>query len=206
MTLEQLLRLGALYDADKGGQGGEGATGEGEGEGDKDGGTGGDNTGDDPGKKDDEPKFTQEQVNAFIQDRLARERKKQEDKQKEERDEAERERLKEEQKYKDLADKLQEQLDEQKKLAQSQQKEALLVSAGYTEEQVGLLKELVKGESVDDMKTSIEELKKTFSPKPDYVDPSAGNGKKGKPEKKDGSDVGKSAYERLKDLGKIRRK
>lgn len=148
--------------------------------------------------------MTQEEFNKVIEDRLARERKKQEGKQQKERDESERKRLEENEEYKELAGNLQKQLDEQKKQSLDTKKTALLAQAGYTEKQVDYLKDTVKGESDDDMKSSIDELKEIIEPKTvTYGDPSAGNTTRNKPEKRDAEEIGASAFERIK--GKLRR-
>lgn len=147
--------------------------------------------------------FTQEELDAIIQDRLARERKKAEDEKQRERDEAERKRLEEQEQYKELAQKLQQQLDEQKAEALKAKKTSLIASAGYSEDQIDLLAKLVEGETEDEIKASIDSIKATLPPKPKHVDPSAGNGRKQTPSKRDGEDVGANAWERIK--GKIRR-
>lgn len=173
--------------------------------------------GDDPDKKDgkgqEEKTFTQEELDAIISDRLARERKKQDEKEQKLRDEAERKRLEEQGEFKELADKRQEEIDRLQALLDSQKadalkakKEAALVSAGYSEEQVGLLTKLVEGETEEEIKASLDLLKTTVPPAKPYADPGVGNGQKQEPKKKDLQDKGKSAYQRLKEKGKIRRR
>ena len=77
-------------------------------------------------------------------------------------------------------------------------KDALLVKAGYTEEQVAVLRKSVDGETDEELTQSIEALKTVIAPKPTYVDPGAMNGQRDKPEPKDGEEVGKAMYERIK--------
>lgn len=159
---------------------------------------------DDDDAKDKDRVFTQEEVNAFVQERLARERRKQEKAKEQERDEAERKRLEEQEEYKELAEKLQRQLDEQKADALDAKKRTKLVSEGYSDEQVELLIKLVDGESDEDISESIEKVKKTMpAAKKNYVDPSEGNGRKSTPDKKGAADVGSNAWDRIKD--RIRR-
>lgn len=150
----------------------------------------------------DKVEMTQTEFDKIIEDRLARERKKQEDKKEEEREKAEHKRLEEKEEYKKLAEKLQNQLDEQKEAAVDTQKDALLTQAGYSEDQINFLKDSIKGDDSEAIKESVEEMKKVFPPEKTYADPSTGNGKKGKPEQKSKRDVGASAFERIK--GKLR--
>lgn len=153
-----------------------------------------------------EPKtFTQEQLDAIIADRLARERKKQEDAEKKRKEDEDKKRLEEEGKYKEVADQLRAQLDAIKAEAKKAKKETLLIQAGYTKEQVGVLIGTLSGETDEELATSVEALKATIPPKPTYADPSAGNGRKVDPKPTDLEDKGKTLYQRLKEKGKIRR-
>ena len=205
MTIEQLLRMNRLYDADKGGQGGgdagngEGITSGTDGKQTKDSGDIDDKpAGDDPGTKngkgdsDDEPKtFTQEELDRILAERLARDRKKREE-------EAEAKRLEEEGKYKELYEATQKQLVATKKAE-------LLKDAGYTKEQADLFVNLVTGETDEELTASVEKLKEANPPvQRDYVDPSTGNSRKQEPPKKDASEAGKTLFQRLKEKGKVR--
>lgn len=154
-----------------------------------------------------EPKtFTQEEIDRIIADRLARERKKQEEKEQQLRDEAERKRLEENEEYKELAQKLQEQLDAIQGDALKAKKEAALVKAGYSEGQAELFTKLVDGDTDEEIQASVDELKSTTPPTKPYADPSTGNGHKQEPKKTDLQEKGKSTYQRLKERGLIRRK
>lgn len=143
-------------------------------------------------------KFTQADIDRIVQDRLARERKQQEEKEEAVRREEEQKRLEENEEYKELAKSLQEQLDKQREAVINTQKESLLTQAGYSDEQIALLKDTVQGESADEIKESVEKLKSVIPAEKPYVDPSTGNGAKEKPSKKDGYDVGATAFERIK--------
>jgi hypothetical protein len=171
---------------------------------------GGDEPGDKPTDgapdKGAEPKtFTQEQLDAIIADRLARERKKREDAEKALRDDEERKRLADNQQYKDLADKLQAQLDAIKGDALGAKKEALLAKAGYTQDQIEKYVKYVDGETDEQLSEAVEALKADIPPKPKFADPSPGNGGKQEPKKTDLHEKGKTMYQRLKEKGKIRR-
>lgn len=156
--------------------------------------------GDDSNRDDggEEKTFTQEQVNQLVQDRLAREKKKNEERESSLKNEEERKRLEENEEYKELADKLQSQLDEQKTAVLNSRKEKLLGDAGYTEKQVNFLKSTIEGESDEDIKKSIEDIQDVIAPTKEYTDPGVNNGAKSKPIKRDGTDVGTSSFERIK--------
>lgn len=184
-----------------------------------------DETGDNPEDKQDDPKdenpkdkpktvnMTQEEFDKVIEDRLARAKKKKDDEIQKERDEAERTRLEENEQYKELADKRQEEVDQLKKEQEEQKadvlnakKESLLVKAGYSDDQVKRYTKYLDGESNDELATSLEALKSDIPPTPSYADPSAGNGEKQKPGKTGLREEGKTAYQRLKEKGKIKGK
>lgn len=162
-----------------------------------------------PENKSNKIEFTpeqQEEINRIIAERLARERKKQEAEKKRLEEEAERKRLKEQGEYKELAEKYQQELESLKSELLTAKKVSLLKDAGYTDEQAELFKDLLQGESDEELITSLETLKKANPPvKSTYVDPSLGNGGRNEPEKLTGDEIGRSAYQRLKQLGKIRR-
>src|SRR5699024_4012337 len=120
-------------------------------------------------------------------------------------EEAKRKELEESEQYKELYKQALETIEQQKEDALNAQKVTLLAGAGYDEEQTEKLLKLVEGETEDDIKASIEELKETFPAKaaPTYVDPSMGNGKRSTPESVDGEDVGRNMFESLLKSGKI---
>jgi hypothetical protein len=163
------------------------------------------NTGGDPEPKP-EPKFTQDDIDRIVKERLEREKRKRDEALKQQQDEAERKRLEEEQKYKELYEKLQGDLEAQRATALQVRKEALLAQAGYSEEQAKTLVKLIEGDDDEALKSSLEGVKALFPPtkeKP-YGDPNPGNGGKQVPKKKDLEDKGRSVYQRLKAKGKIR--
>lgn len=84
-------------------------------------------------------------------------------------------------------------------------KAALLAKAGYTDEQIEVLRGTVVGETDDELTDAIEKLVEVIAPKSEYVDPSAPNGGgQRKPEPKDGTEVGRDLFSRLKEKGKIK--
>lgn len=145
-----------------------------------------------------EKTFTQAELDKIIADRLSREQKKRDEAVQKEREEAERKRLEEEQQYKELADKYREELEAIKADALKSKKDSLLIKAGYTDEQIEVLRNTVTGETDEELTQSIEALRAVITPKPTYADPSAMNGGSNKPEPKDGEEVGKAMYERIK--------
>lgn len=162
-------------------------------------------TGGDPGNPP-EPAFTQADIDRIVKERLAREQKKREEALEAERLAAERKRLEDEQKYKDLYESLQKDLEAQRATALQAKKESLLAKAGYSDEQAKTLTKLLEGENDDDLTASLENVKTLFPPtkeKP-YGDPNPGNGGKQTPKKTNLEDKGKAQYERLKTLGKLK--
>jgi hypothetical protein len=220
LTIQELLRLKTMYDADKGGAGNgqptddnpEGREGkEGQGEGDNPEGSNEGEPQDTPEGKDNTKTFTQEELDRIIADRLARERKKQADEEQRIRDEEERKRLEEEGEYKELADKRQKEIerlqaivDEQKTERINAKKETALIQAGYSAEQVELLSKTLTGETDEELAEEVKKLTDTIPTKPIYADPSSGNGAKDKPKKTDLNQKGKSMFQRLKEKGKVK--
>lgn len=151
--------------------------------------------------------FTQEELNAILQTRLAEEKKRQEKRKQEEAEEAERKRLEEQQEYQQLAEKYKEELEAIKAEATESKKVAALAKAGYSEEQVERYKKFVDGESDDEIAEAVKVLVEDVPPKgsqKSYADPALGNGGKGKPPAKDKVSKGREAFQRLKQSGKIR--
>lgn len=152
------------------------------------------------------PAFTQEDIDRIVKERLAREQKKREEAIEKEREEAERKRLEEEQKYKELYEAMKSDLEAQRTTALQAKKETLLVKAGYSDEQAVTLSKLLEGEDDSALSESLDGVKKLFPPTKEkgYGDPNPGNGGKQTPAPKNLKDKGKSQYERLKAIGKIK--
>lgn len=207
-----LLPLNLQYFAEPGDEdlGGENPGGQGDG-GTGEGAQGGADTGGEPGKKDDPKTFTQAELDAIISDRLARAKKKQDDAEQAIKDAAEKKRLEEQGDFKALADARQLEVDRLQALIDSQtadvlqaKKESLLSKAGYKDDQIEVFVGLVTGETDDELKASLDRIKAVSPPAKGYADPGTGNGRKDEPKKKDLHEKGKTAYQRLKEKGKIR--
>lgn len=149
--------------------------------------------------------FTQEDIDRIVKERLDREKAKREKAVQKEREEAERKRLEEEGKYKEIAESLQAKLDAIQGDALKAKKEALLVKAGYTEDQVAKYLKYVDGSTDEELAQAVEALRADVPPKPRFADPGVGNGAKQEPKKTDLQEKGKTMYQRLKEKGKIRR-
>lgn len=170
---------------------------------DKSGDKGGDepDTGDNPdNKRGEEPKFTQTDIDRIVQERLDRERRKQE----REREKENQRKKEEDGEFKELYEETKGQLEAIREEALNVKKESLLAKAGYDDEQVQRYKKYLDGESDEDLQTALDDLKADIPPKRQYADPSAGNDQKKVPKKQNLEDKGKSAYQRLKERGKIR--
>ncbi|MHC8516781.1 hypothetical protein [Sporosarcina sp. ITBMC105] len=111
---------------------------------------------------------------------------------------AERTKLEEQNEFKSLYEKAQADLAALKADALNAKKDALLAKAGYTDEQVALLRGTIAGESDEELTQAIEGLKAVIAPKPTYVDPPLGNGERSKTETQDRSEIGVKAFERIK--------
>lgn len=145
-----------------------------------------------------EKTFTQAELDKIIADRLAREQKKRDEAIQKEREEAERKRLEEQEQYKELADQYRQELEAIKADALNAKKDALLAKAGYTDEQIAVLRNTVAGETDEELTKAIEGLKAVIAPKKSYIDPSPLGGGDGKPKPKDGEDIARDLYERIK--------
>ncbi|HDR6289508.1 TPA: hypothetical protein QCU33_005658 [Bacillus cereus] len=160
----------------------------------------------DPPAPNDPPKptHTDEDVQRMIAEALAKAQAEADAKAEKERQEAERKNLEEQEKYKELYQNLEKQVADEKVKTLVAKKETLLVGAGYAPEQVVLVKDLLKGDSEDELKASLESVKQVILPLNTGVDPNPGNHQRGTPNPIDPSERGKSAFQRLKEKGKIR--
>lgn len=149
-------------------------------------------------KTEEEPKFTQADVDRIVKERLERERKKREEALERERQEAEKKRLEEQQQYKELAEKLKAEIAEKEAKALEASKRALMAQAGYTEEQINRYSKFVTGTNEDEIKASLEELKTDIPPKPSYVDPTVTNPPVYYPKQESGYDYGKALFNRIR--------
>ncbi|MTW85087.1 hypothetical protein F3157_05370 [Virgibacillus dakarensis] len=112
----------------------------------------------------------------------------------------------EEQKYRELYEDLQKELDDQRKQAIETKKETLLTNAGYNEMQVQRYKKHLSGESDGEIQKALIDLKAEIPPKKEYADPNPGNGARQTPKTTNLEEKGRSTYQRLKEKGKIRGK
>ena len=164
-----------------------------------DGGKDDDKGGNPSDKKKEEVKFTEEQqeaINRIIQERLKRE----EEKRKKAEEEA---KLKEQGKYKDLLEEKEKELERLKEEVKMKEldriKTDLLIGAGYAQEQFEFVKKNLEGETEEELKASLEEVKQYIAPKKEPADPlSKGNGVKGTPKPSDNEEVGRELARKIK--------
>lgn len=147
-------------------------------------------------KAEEEPKFTQADVDRIVRERLERERRKREEELERERQEAERKRLEEQQEYKQLYESLKAEMLEAKKAA-------LMAQVGYTEEQIKRYSKYVTGSNEDELKATLEELRADIPPRPQYVDPAITNPPTYKPKQESGYEYGRVLYERIRGRKRI---
>ena len=113
-------------------------------------------------------------------------------------EEAKRKELEEKEEYKTLYEQALQDAEQAKQEALSIKKNALLLQAGYGEEQAKLLVKLVEGEDDESITESVNQLKATIPVKDDYADPSPLNGAKDKPKKVGADEEGAKVFERIK--------
>jgi hypothetical protein len=107
-------------------------------------------------------------------------------------------------KFEEIAADLQKQLDAAKADALSEKKNAMLIREGYSAEQIERYSKYVVGSTEAELQTSLDELKVDVQPKKAYADPASSNPQKVTPPAKDLHTKGKTSYQRLKELGRIR--
>ena len=106
--------------------------------------------------------------------------------------------LEDQNEFKTLYEQAQEQLTAVKADALNAKKNALLVQAGYSDEQTLLVNRLVDGETDAEIAQSIALLKATIPAQGEYADPSPMNGQRDTPTPTDPTDVGRSMFQRLR--------
>lgn len=153
-----------------------------------------------------EKTFTQAELEAIVKDRLAREKRKADEKAEQARKEAERKALEEQGNYKEMYKQLQKDLAEKDKAVLEIKKETLLLGAGYTQEQVDRYKKYVNGTTEEELATALEVLKADIPPNAsNYVDPATqGNGQRQQQQQQDPTEYGKNLFKKLKEKGRIR--
>jgi len=145
-----------------------------------------------------EKTYTQADIDEIIKNRLAREKRKQEDAVKKATEDAEKRNLLEKEEYKALYEKLQLEVDRKNVEALESKKESLLAKAGYTDTQIERYKRYVVGETAEELAASIEELVADIPPvKTVGVDPVVRNPNTHKPAPTDLRNKGKEFMERL---------
>lgn len=149
-----------------------------------------------------EPKYTQADIDRIVGERLAREKAKTEKAVEEARAEAERKKLEESNEFKALyeAEKQAREKVEQERAAERllATKQSLLLDAGYSADKLADLLDFVTGDDEESAKASVEKLTKVAPPKAAPVDPAISGGGRQIPEQKDGTELGKAMYERIK--------
>jgi hypothetical protein len=119
-------------------------------------------------------------------------------------EEAEKAKLEEQNEYKKLYEQAQQELSQIKEAALNAKKDALLAKAGYSDEQIALLRNSITGGTDEEISQSVSQLTAVIPPKPNYVDPSPMNGERDKPEPVDERSIGIDLFKRLKAKGKIK--
>jgi len=123
-----------------------------------------------------------------------------------EREQADKERkeLEEQNRYKELYEEALKTIETQKENDVKRTKESLLKDVGYSDGQISRLVKLVDGDTEEEIKASIDELKADFPVPKKYADPSAGNGQGRSPEQVEGEEIGHKLFDRLLSSGRIK--
>lgn len=149
-----------------------------------------------------EPQYTQADIDRIVGERLAREKAKADKAIAEAKAEAERKKLEEEAEFKTLYEQSQARIAEieaQAKVSElATKKQALLIEAGYPADKLADVMPFITGDDDDEVTASVERFKAVAPPTPAYVDPATGGGARKQPEQKDGTELGKAMYERIK--------
>lgn len=156
-----------------------------------------DTTPEQEGGKEDQKLYTQDEINEIIKNRLAREKKKQDDAVKRASDEAEKKRLAEQEQYKELAEKLQQEILNMNTKALNNKKESLLAKAGYKDEQINKYLKYIEGTTDEELAQSVEDLKKDIPPVSVGVDPSMKNPATHIPLQKDGYEAAQELMKKI---------
>lgn len=119
-------------------------------------------------------------------------------------EEAEKAKLEEQNEFKKLYEQAQQELAQIKETALNAKKDALLAKAGYSDEQIAILRNSITGGTDEEISQSVSQLTAVIPPKPNYVDPSPMNGERDKPEPVDERSIGVDLFKRLKAKGKIK--
>lgn len=111
--------------------------------------------------------------------------------------EKERKELEEQNEYKTLYERALEDARLAKEETLGTKKGALLTQAGYTPEQVEVLRGTITGETDEELAKAVDGLKDVIAPKKNYIDPTPMGGGDGKPKPQGNEGLGKSLYERV---------
>lgn len=148
------------------------------------------------------PTYTQADIDRIVGERLAREKAKADKAVEEAKAEAERKRLEEASEFKALYEQSQARIAEIEAQAKASElaakKQTLLLEAGYAADKLADVLPFITGADDDEVKAAIERFKAVAPPTPAYVDPATGGNNRQQPEQKDGTELGKAMYERIK--------
>ena len=148
-----------------------------------------------------QPKYTQADIDRIVGERLAREKSKAEKAIADAKAEAERKKLEEANEYKALyeAEKAAREQEAQERQAErlETQKKSLLLEAGYSTDALADLLELVTGDSDETVKASVERLVRIAPPK-NPADPAvSGGGQRQQATQKDATDYGRELFKKV---------
>lgn len=112
--------------------------------------------------------------------------------------EAQRKQLEEQNEYKALYEQAQAQIAASQAAAVDAKKEAALIKAGYTAEQVTVLKRTLVGETDEELTSAVAELASVIAPTKNYIDQSPMGAGHKQPEPKKGEGLAETLFNRVK--------
>ena len=147
-------------------------------------------------------KYTQQDIDRIVGERLAREKAKSDKAVAEAKAESERKQLEEQNEFKTLYEKSQLELEDIRNQAQAERlnakKQSLLLEAGYPADKLADLLDFIKGDDEEAVKASVEKLIRVAPPKALPIDPAVSGGNRQTPKQDDGTEASKAMYDRIK--------
>lgn len=152
-----------------------------------------------------EKKFTQEELERILGDRLAKEKAKAEKAIADAKAESERKRLEEQSEFKTLYEQSQARIAEIEAQAQAERlntkKQSLLLEAGYPADKLADLLDFVTGDDEEAVKASVDKLIRVAPPKAAPIDPAVSGGSRQQATQETLKDKGRKRFEELRAKG-----
>jgi hypothetical protein len=150
-------------------------------------------------------KYTQQDIDRIVGERLAREKAKSDKAVAEAKAESERKQLEEQSEFKTLYEKSQLELEDIRNQAQAERlntkKQSLLLEAGYPADKLADLLDFVTGDDEEAVKASVEKLARVAPPKAAPIDPAVSGGNRQQATQESLKEKGRKRFEELRAKG-----